>query len=45
MSMDAGWTAERVRQRAAALGPWFHNMELKGVPTAPDHFLGDFPTE
>ena len=42
--MDAGWTAERVRQRAAELGPWFHNMELKGVPTAPDHFLGDFPT-
>ena len=42
--MDAGWTAERVRQRAAELGPWFHNMELKGVRTAPDHFLGDFPT-
>ena len=42
--MDAGWTAERVRQRAAELGPWFHNMELKGVATAPDHFLGDFPT-
>ena len=42
--MDAGWTAEQVRQRAAELGPWFHNMRLKGVPTAPDHFLGDFPT-
>ena len=46
MSMDiAGeaWTTERVRQRAAELGPWFHNMELKGVRTAPEHFLGDYP--
>jgi tRNA (mo5U34)-methyltransferase len=31
--------AERVRQ----LGPWFHNMDLRGVSTAPNHFLGDFP--
>ncbi|WP_075293231.1 TIGR04290 family methyltransferase [Pararhizobium arenae] len=26
-----------------ALGPWFHNMEISGVKTAPDHFLGDYP--
>lgn len=26
-----------------ALGPWFHNLELGGVQTAPDHFLGDYP--
>ena len=25
------------------LGPWFHNMDLRGVRTAPDHFLGDYP--
>jgi tRNA (mo5U34)-methyltransferase len=25
------------------LGPWFHNMTLAGIPTAPDHFLGDYP--
>lgn len=25
------------------LGDWFHNLDLLGVPTAPDHFLGDFP--
>ncbi len=25
------------------LGDWFHNIDLYGVPTAPDHFLGDFP--
>jgi tRNA (mo5U34)-methyltransferase len=33
----------RVRQRIRELGPWFHNMELGGVMTAPDHFLGDYP--
>lgn len=27
-----------------ALGPWFHNIDLHGVQTAPDHFLGDYPT-
>lgn len=37
------WTTERIRQRARALGPWFHNLNLKGVPTAPEHFLGDYP--
>jgi tRNA (mo5U34)-methyltransferase len=26
-----------------ALGPWFHNLELGGVQTAPEHFLGDYP--
>lgn len=30
-------------QEIAALGPWFHNLELDGVATAPDHFLGDYP--
>jgi tRNA (mo5U34)-methyltransferase len=25
------------------LGDWFHNIDIFGVPTAPDHFLGDFP--
>ncbi|MFN3943712.1 MAG: TIGR04290 family methyltransferase [Allosphingosinicella sp.] len=29
--------------RIAALAPWFHNMNLGGVWTAPDHFLGDYP--
>jgi tRNA (mo5U34)-methyltransferase len=27
----------------AALAPWFHNIDLGGVATAPDHFLGDYP--
>ena len=32
-----------VEGRIAALAPWFHNMKLGGVWTAPDHFLGDYP--
>src|SRR5215467_7619334 len=34
--------AELVR-RIADLGDWFHNIELNGVQTAPNHFLGNFP--
>jgi len=41
--MNAYWTPERIRARAAELGPWFHNLDLNGVSTAPDHFLGDYP--
>ena len=25
------------------LAPWFHNIDLAGIQTAPDHFLGDYP--
>jgi len=34
---------DELRQRIEELGPWFHNMNLGGVWTAPDHFLGDYP--
>jgi len=34
---------DQIRARVAALGPWFHNMNLNGVQTAPEHFLGDYP--
>jgi tRNA (mo5U34)-methyltransferase len=34
---------DALRQRIEALGPWFHNMKLGEVWTAPDHFLGDYP--
>jgi tRNA (mo5U34)-methyltransferase len=34
---------EELRLRIEALGPWFHNMEIGGVRTAPNHFLGDYP--
>ena len=36
--------ATTVRQRIEALAPWFHNLVLDGIATAPDHFLGDYPT-
>ena len=32
-----------IARRIGELGPWFHNMEVGGVLTAPDHFLGDYP--
>ncbi len=36
-------TGEQIRARAAALGDWFHNIDLDGVQTAPNHFLNDYP--
>jgi tRNA (mo5U34)-methyltransferase len=36
-------TKAQIRDRAAALGQWFHNIDLDGVPTAPNHFLNDYP--
>src|SRR5213082_2856177 len=36
---DRAHVAEQVR----GLGEWFHNINLSGVETAPEHFLGDFP--
>jgi tRNA (mo5U34)-methyltransferase len=32
-----------LERRIRELGEWFHNLDLHGVPTAPQHFLGDFP--
>src|SRR5205085_6281946 len=29
--------------RIAELGDWFHNIDLRGHATAPNHFLGDYP--
>jgi tRNA (mo5U34)-methyltransferase len=34
---------DSIRRRIVQLGPWFHNMTLAGIETAPDHFLGDYP--
>lgn len=33
-----------IRRRVRALAPWFHNLQLDGIATAPDHFLGDYPS-
>ncbi len=32
-----------IKEKVEALGPWFHNLNLNGVSTAPSHFLGDYP--
>ncbi|RST29518.1 TIGR04290 family methyltransferase [Sphingomonas ginkgonis] len=32
-----------LKKRVEELGPWFHNLELDGVQTAPEHFLPDYP--
>jgi tRNA (mo5U34)-methyltransferase len=37
------WTPEEIRRRLTELGKWFHNIDLKGIQTAPEHFLGDYP--
>ncbi len=36
-------TPAEIEQRVRGLGQWFHNMNLGGVQTAPEHFLGDYP--
>jgi len=35
--------SSELSRRISELGDWFHNIDLHGVPTAPEHFLGDFP--
>ena len=34
---------DAIQARITELAPWFHNMDLGGVRTAPDHFLYDYP--
>jgi tRNA (mo5U34)-methyltransferase len=41
--MTVQLTTDEIRKRVQTLGPWFHNMDLRGVKTAPSHFLGDYP--
>jgi tRNA (mo5U34)-methyltransferase len=36
-------TRHDIERRVRELGQWFHNLDLDGVKTAPDHFLGDYP--
>jgi tRNA (mo5U34)-methyltransferase len=35
--------ADDIRQRVEALKPWFHDLDLRGIRTAPDHFLYGYP--
>lgn len=32
-----------LQQQIETLGPWFQNIVIGGIETAPDHFLGDYP--
>jgi tRNA (mo5U34)-methyltransferase len=34
-----------LERRIRELGPWFHNLDLDGIFTAPEHFLGDYPRQ
>jgi tRNA (mo5U34)-methyltransferase len=36
-------STHEIELRVRSLGQWFHNLDLHGVKTAPDHFLGDYP--
>ncbi|HEX7708742.1 MAG TPA: TIGR04290 family methyltransferase [Thermoanaerobaculia bacterium] len=36
-------TTQEIERQVRSLGEWFHNLDLHGVKTAPDHFLGDYP--
>src|SRR4051812_4790661 len=40
---DMELTHDQIERRVRELGPWFHDLDLQGVRTAPDHFLGSYP--
>lgn len=40
---QTGIEDQLLQQQIESLGPWFHNLRLNGVQTAPNHFLGDYP--
>ena len=44
IQLPQNYTPEQVEQRVNELGPWFHNLCLLGIHTAPNHFLGDYPS-
>src|ERR1044071_3713104 len=43
LEKDGLLTEDEIGRRVAELGDWFHNLDLRGVKTAPNHFLGDYP--
>jgi tRNA (mo5U34)-methyltransferase len=36
-------TTDEIERCIRELGDWFHNLNLRGVQTAPNHFLGNYP--
>ncbi len=45
MSVDSAMpmSAAETQKHIEELGAWFQNLNLNGVQTAPNHFLGDYP--
>jgi tRNA (mo5U34)-methyltransferase len=43
VTCEAPSDLDPIRERVKELEPWFHNLKLGGMETAPDHFLGDYP--
>ncbi len=41
--MESELSREDIEQRVRELGDWFQNIDLHGIPSAPHHFLGDYP--
>ncbi len=41
--VESELTREEIEQRVRELGDWFQNIDLHGIPSAPHHFLGDYP--
>jgi tRNA (mo5U34)-methyltransferase len=42
--VSARMSQDEIRLRISELGDWFHNLNIQGVQTAPNHFLGDYPS-
>jgi len=42
-TVEAATHNTKLEQRIRDLGDWFHNLDLNGIQTAPNHFLGDYP--
>lgn len=43
MLRAATLTPEEIQRQVQQLGAWFQNLDLHGVATAPEHYLGDYP--
>lgn len=43
LSSSTAIEEQKLEDEIASLGPWFHNLRLRGIQTAPGHFLGDYP--
>lgn len=42
---SASPSRDDIERRVRELEPWFHNIDLRGVQTAPHHFLPDYPSK